>query len=226
MTALHQILLRGWSTDPVPQPRKNGFGIVEVMEFGEVVAKRRMVRNYTSQPVDRAVLERIAESMLRIPSAGFTQGVSVVVVTDQEQRTTIANLAGEEHYVSAGFEPWISKAPAHIAICVSEADYRRRYAEPDKGSVDEADQDWTVPYWWVDGGAAMMLGLLAAVDEGLAAGFLGVHSVAGLADALGLPDGVSPIGVMTVGHPAPDRPSTSLARGRRKDRLHWETWTE
>ena len=27
----------------------------------------------------------------------------------------------------------------------------------------------------------MMLGLLAAVDEGLGAGFLGVHSVAGLA---------------------------------------------
>ena len=32
-----------------------------------------------------------------------------------------------------------------------------------------------------------MLGLLAAVDEGLGAGFLGVHSVAGLADALGTP---------------------------------------
>ena len=90
----------------------------------------------------------------------------------------------------------------------------------------EAEQDWTVPYWWVDGGAAMMLGLLAAVDEGLAAGFLGVHSVAGLAELLELPDGVSPVGVMTVGHPAPDRPSGSLARGRRQDRIHWETWTE
>jgi nitroreductase len=200
--------------------------MVDAMEFGDLIRKRRMVRNYTSEPVDGAVLERIASSMLRIPSAGFTQGVAVVVVTDQERRARIADLAGEEHYVASGFEPWISKAPAHIAICVSEADYRRRYAEPDKGSVTEADQDWPVPYWWVDGGAAMMLGLLAAVDEGLVAGFLGVHSVAGLAEALGLPDGVSPIGVMTVGHPAPDRPSTSLARGRRQDRIHWERWAE
>jgi FMN reductase [NAD(P)H] len=196
------------------------------MEFGEVVRKRRMVRNYTSEPVDRAALERIASSMLRIPSAGFTQGVSVVVVTDAERRAAIAELAGEEHYVASGFEPWISKAPAHIAVCVSEADYRRRYAEPDKGSVAEAEQDWTVPYWWVDGGAAMMLGLLAAVDEGLAAGFLGVHSVAGLAGVLELPDDVLPIGMMTLGHPAPDPPSGSLARGRRRDRIHWESWTE
>jgi nitroreductase len=200
--------------------------MVDAMEFGEVVRRRRMFRNYTSEPVDRAALDRIASSMLRIPSAGFTQGVSVVVVTDAERRATIAELAAEEHYVAAGFEPWISKAPAHIAVCVSEADYRRRYAEPDKGSVTEAEQDWTVPYWWVDGGAAMMLGLLAAVDEGLAAGFLGVHSVAGLAGLLGLPDDVLPIGVMTVGHPAPDRPSGSLARGRRRDRIHWESWTE
>ena len=58
-------------------------GMVGAMEFGDVVRKRRMVRNYTSEPVDRAVLERIAPSMLRIPSAGFTQGVAVVVVTDQ-----------------------------------------------------------------------------------------------------------------------------------------------
>jgi FMN reductase [NAD(P)H] len=200
--------------------------MVDAMEFGEVVRKRRMVRNYTSEAVDRAALDRIASSMLRIPSAGFTQGVSVVVVTDAERRAAIAELAGEEHYVAAGFEPWISKAPAHIAVCVSEADYRRRYAEPDKGSVAEAEQDWTVPYWWVDGGAAMMLGLLAAVDEGLAAGFLGVHSVGGLAGVLELPDDVLPIGVMTLGHPAPDRPSGSLARGRRRDRIHWESWTE
>jgi nitroreductase len=200
--------------------------MVDAMEFFEVVRKRRMVRNYTSEPVDRAALERIAHSMLRIPSAGFTQGVSVVVVTEEERRAAIAELAGEEDYVAAGFEPWISRAPAHIAVCVSEADYRRRYAEPDKGSVAEAEQDWTVPYWWVDGGAAMMLGLLAAVDEGLAAGFLGVHSVAGLAGVLGLPDDVLPIGVMTLGHPAPDRPSGSLARGRRRDRIHWESWTE
>ena len=36
-----------------------------------------------------------------------------------------------------------------------------------------------MPYWWVDAGASMMLLLLAAVDEGLAAGFLGSHRMSG-----------------------------------------------
>jgi nitroreductase len=70
----------------------------------------------------------------------------------------------------------------------------------------------------------MMLLLLAAVDEGLAAGFLGAHSVEDLSTLLGIPDHVAPIGVVTIGHPAPDRRSGSLARGRRSDTVHRERW--
>jgi nitroreductase len=68
--------------------------------------------------------------------------------------------------------------------------------------------------------------LLAAVDEGLGAGFLGVHSIPGLRELLGIPSEVSTIGVVTVGHPAPDRRSGSLARGNRPERqvVHRERW--
>ena len=73
----------------------------------------------------------------------------------------------------------------------------------------------------------MMLILLAAVDEGLAAGFLGVHSVPDLKRLLEIPDEVEPIGVITIGHPAPDRKSGSLRRGWRPDAevKHWDRWT-
>jgi len=59
-----------------------------------------------------------------------------------------------------------------------------------------------------------------------AAGFLGVHSLPDLASLLGLPSDHLPIGVVTVGVPAPDRRSSSLDRGRkRRDSVvHWETW--
>ena len=73
----------------------------------------------------------------------------------------------------------------------------------------------------------MMLLLLAAVDEGLAAGFLDFHSIPGLRELLDIPADVTPIGVVTVGHPAPDRKSGSLQRGW-KDRskvVHLERWT-
>jgi nitroreductase len=85
---------------------------------------------------------------------------------------------------------------------------------------------WPVPYWWVDAGASMMLVLLAVIEEDLAAGFLGVHSIPDLKDLLGIPDEVEPIGVITIGHPAPDRKSSSLKRGWRSDTeiKHWQRW--
>ena len=197
------------------------------MEFTQVVQRRRMVRNYTGEPVGPDVLDRILDTGVRIPSAGFSQGVFLVAVTDAETRSEIARLCGEEEYVADGFDPWISGAPVHILVCVSSAVYADQYAAADKGGPDSplADADnWPVPYWWVDGGAAMQNLLLAAVDEGLAAGFLGSHKMPGIKTLLGIPDTVSPIGIVTIGHPAPDRKSGSLKRGRRPDTIHRERW--
>jgi nitroreductase len=196
------------------------------MEFKETLARRRMVRNYTEQPIPGDVLNRIAGAALRAPSAGYSQGVSVVTVVDSAQRQAIAHLADEAGYVELGFDPWISRAPAHIVIAVSEQVYKDRYAEPDKLDADGKEIDWPVPYWWVDAGAAMMAVLLAAVDEGLAAGFLGVHSVPSLARLLDMPPEFTPIGVITVGYRAPDRRSSSLKRGRkaRDQVLHLDRW--
>ena len=52
------------------------------MQFSEVVQRRRMVRHFASDPIDRAVLERIAATAQRAPSAGFSQGQRVVIVTE------------------------------------------------------------------------------------------------------------------------------------------------
>ena len=183
------------------------------MEFTEVVRRRRMVRNYSNRPVDPGVVTRIVDVARRGPSAGFSQGQYFVVVTDETTRCAVAELADEPSYVQQGMDPWISSAPVHVVVCVNEADYHRRYREPDKLTAQGTEIDWPVPYWWVDGGAALMLLLLGAVDEGLAAGFFGVHRLVGLSELLGLPADVSPIGVVTLGHPAPDRRSGSLARG-------------
>lgn len=196
------------------------------MEFREVVARRRMVRNFRPDPVDPAAVARIVDTARRGPSAGFTQGQYFVVITDDEARRALAAVADEESYVAKGMDPWISSAPVHIAVCTSQADYEKRYAEPDKSGPKGSQHEWPVPYWWVDAGAALMLVLLAAVDEGLSAGFFGVHRLEGLSSALGLPDDVMPIGVVTLGHPAPDRRSSSLDRGWRPsgEVVHAQRW--
>lgn len=196
------------------------------MEFQDVVRKRRMVRNFTSQPVAPEVVDRILDLARHAPSAGFTQGQSFIVVTQPETKQAIASLCGEEGYVARGFHPFISAAPVLLIPCTSEAAYHRRYQEPDKIQSDGKEIEWPVPYWHMDIGCSVMLVLLAAVDEGLAAGFAGAFDLAGLRALLGIPEEVTPVGVIPLGHRAPDTPSPSLKRGRKPtgDYIHRERW--
>lgn len=184
------------------------------MEFSQVVTRRRMVRRYRTAPVDPAAVGRILDAARTGPSAGFSQGQSFVVVTEADGRAAIARLCDEPAWVARGFEPWLSRAPVHVVPCVREADYRARYARPDKAR-SAGPAGWAVPWWWVDGGAALMLLLLAAVDEGLAAGLLDVGDPAPLRRLLAIPADVAPLGVVTIGHPAPDAAGLSRPRARR-----------
>lgn len=179
-----------------------------------MVGARRMVRRYLDEPVDDGALARIVDAYRRGPSAGFSQGQYLVVVTDDDQRTALANACREPEYLARGFDPWLSVAPIHLVPCVRAADYQDRYAEVDKAGSAGPDR-WAVPFWWVDGGAALMLLLLAAVDEGLAAGFLALADRRAVRRTLGLPADVEPLGLVTVGHAAGGSPPGSAVRGRR-----------
>ena len=191
--------------------------------FRDVVKRRKMVRNYTDAPVADAAIERILDAGRRTPSAGFSQGHAFVVITGRENRQVIAEAAGESEYVARGFEPWISRAPVLIVLTMREGAYHERYLEDDKTGGTGVEREWPVPFWWVDAGAAMQNVLLAAVDEGLAAGFLDVDADP-LRELLGIPETVHIVGLITIGHPAPDRKSGSLKRGWREDFVHRETW--
>ena len=197
------------------------------MEFAEVVRRRRMVRHFADEPVARPVLERIAAAAQRTPSAGFSQGQRLVVVTDPARRRAVAEAVEEEEYVAAGFDPWLSRCAAQFIPCVSEQVYHDRYREPDK--LDDAGDEieWPTPYWWMDVGCTVMMVLLAAVDEGLAAGFAGAHDIDRLRASSGIPPDYHPVGVIPVGRPLPDRRSPSLRRGWRPldEFVRWDDWS-
>ena len=190
-----------------------------------------MVRHYLDEPVPEDVLERILASVRRAPSAGFSQGQRLVVVTEPDRRRAIAGLLEEEARVAEGYEPWLSSAPVHVVVCTREADYHDRYRKEDK-LVEGNEIEWPVPYWFVDAGAAMMAVLMAAIDEGLASGFSGVpaEEQAEFRRLLDIPDDVTVVGIATLGRPAPDpRWSASTSRTtqprRRLDEVvHRERW--
>lgn len=76
-----------------------------------------MVRNYRPDPVPGEVLERVVKVVHRAPSAGFSQGHRIVVVTDPAKRAELAAVA-EPWYLEKGFPPWISQAglPDDVAL--------------------------------------------------------------------------------------------------------------
>lgn len=192
-----------------------------------MIRRRRMVREYLDTPVPADALQRIVDAAVKTPSAGFSQGQSLVVVIDKGQRERIAKSAREREYIGRGFEPWLSVAPVHFVITVSEQAYIDRYRENDKLGPEMDVLPWDVPYWWVDGGATMMAILLAAVAEGLAAGFLGAHNFENLRSIVGIPNSESVLGVVTVGYEAHSvQESRSLPRRRRprSEVVHWDRW--
>jgi nitroreductase len=191
-----------------------------------------MVRHYTGEPVRLEAVRRIAETVRRAPSAGYSQGQRLLVVTEEAGRAEIARILGAAGWTQPDDrEPWLESAPVHVLVCVREADYHDRYQRPDK-LQDGEEIDWPVPYWYVDAGAALMLVLLAAIDEGLAAGVSGVprEAAATLRSSFGVPEDVEVVALVTVGAPAPD-PGWSAVTSRRTrprresdDAVRWERW--
>jgi len=196
------------------------------MEFKDVIAKRRMVRNFSDKPVDQYIIDRIIELTRHAPSAGFTQGQSFIVVTRSELKKAIAETCQEDEYVKSGFSPFISNAPILLIPCTNENAYHRRYQEVDKVNEDGTEIVWPVPYWFMDIGCAVMIALLAAIDEGLVTAFVGSKDLNTLRSLLNIPAEVTPVGVIAVGYRAQDVPSPSLKRGRKADMeyVHYESW--
>ena len=187
------------------------------MELLDAIRRRHMVRSYDDRPVDPAALDRILATAVHAPSAGFTQGWAFIVLEGPVQTSRFWR-----HTLPAadrpGFRwPGLLRAPVLVLPLCSRQAYLDRYAEPDKGSTPPDQQRWRVPYWQVDCAFATMLILLAAVDERLGGLFFALdRGEEDLLAELGVPGDWRPIGAVALGHPAADdRPSSSLARGRR-----------
>jgi nitroreductase len=187
------------------------------MELTEAIRARRMIRTYDpDRPVPREAVEELLSLAVCAPSAGFSQGWHFLVLDDPAARDAFWS-------ATDGGGPdtdWLRRLSTAqvLIVCFSDKQaYLDRYAEPDKGWTDRDEARWPVPYWHIDVGMAAELILLGAVERGLGGCFFGVPGAQwdALRTAFGVPDRLSPVGVVSLGYPAPDRRSPSLKRGRR-----------
>ena len=177
------------------------------MEFREVVRRRRMVRSYTDEPVDPAVVERALAHATRAPSAGFSQGWGFLVLDTPEDVAAYWRATSDDVDAPGRWLRGMMRAPVVVVPCSSKAAYLERYAEPDKGWTDRDEARWPVPYWHTDAAMAALLILQTAVDEGLGACLFGDP---------GRASGRAARGVRHPRHPRPRRSRHARPPGRRR----------
>jgi hypothetical protein len=90
----------------------------------------------------------------------------------------------------------------NLAVNDDAAPDHRAYSR----AIDGREVDWPIPYWHFDAGAAAMLILLAAIDEGYAAGVFGVfvEAMEPFKSLLAIPNDVDVACCITIGEPADD----------------------
>lgn len=187
-----------------------------------------MVRAYDpDRPVAPGTRDRLINAALRAPSAGFTQGWGFLVLEAAPDRADFWQATSDPTTASGRWSRGMRQAPLLIVCFSNRQAYVDRYAQADKNE-ENLDSRWTVAYWHIDAGFAALLMHLSAVDQQLGACFFGVPPgrVDTLRAAFGVPKEFTPVGVVSVGYPAPDHRSRSLSRGRRaaEEVVHFGRW--
>ena len=162
------------------------------MEFSEVVRRRRMVRSYTDEPVERATIERMLHHATARTERGLQPGLGVPRAhrADDVERVLGGDLRRRLPWGDSAWLRGMRTAPAIVVPLSNKQAYLDRYAEPDKAG--KGDVRWPVPYWHIDTGMAALLILQTAVDEGLGACFFGIpgESIDTFREAFDVPDDV------------------------------------
>lgn len=198
------------------------------MDFQEVVRRRRMVRNFSPDPVEPEVIERVLANAVRAPSAGFSQGWAFLLLDQGGDVERFWSACTPPELGATSWQEGLRRAPVLIVALSNKSAYLDRYAEPDKGWTDRDEARWAAPYWDIDTGMAALLMLLTVTDEGLGACFFGIppERIVAFRTAFNVPEEFAPIGAIAIGHRAPDRRSPSLRRGRRgvDEVVHRGSW--
>ena len=163
-----------------------------MVEFKAVLEQRRSVRRFKGDVVPREKLNRLLECAVMAPSAGNVQPWRFLVLSERTTREKLVRAALNQR--------WMLEAPVMIVVLADLA--RAASAYGDRGRELYAVQDTA---------AAVQNLLLAAVDMGLGACWVGAFSEAEASRSLGLPDYLRPVALVPVGVPA----GASRGPGRR-----------
>lgn len=155
----------------------------------------RSVRSYRADPVSEATLAALIAAAQSAPTSGNLQLWSVVAVRDDDRRTRLAHLAGDQQF--------IVDAPLFLVWLADLARARQVTKDLVSATAEGADFVEAAVLSLVDVALAAQNASLAAESLGLGTVFVGAirNRPLEVAAELGLPPNVFPIFGLTVGHP-------------------------
>jgi nitroreductase len=147
------------------------------MDVLEAIKKRRSIRQFTEQAIERELLEQILDAARWAPTASNQQRWRFVVVTSPPVKELIRK-----------FAPGIFAMPAaFIVICVEKA--------PDA-------KPWDDVTYLADCAIAAQNVMLAAYEMGIGSCVALSYAKVAIKEILSLPDDVEPLLIVTLGYPA------------------------
>jgi nitroreductase len=166
----------------------------------DIIFKRRSVRHYTDQAVDREILIHLLQAAMAAPNACNSQPWEFVVVTDPERLEHLRSKLQFARY----------NAPAAIVVC---------------GNPAIANNTVARQYWVQDCSAAIENILIAATGMGLGSVWIGIYPLPSVIrpvqEVLHIPKDVTPLGMVYVGYAAEEKkPRTQYD----EHRVYWEEY--
>lgn len=162
------------------------------MTLSEIVLKRRSVRKFVEQPVEREKVEACLEAARLAPSANNVQPWRFIVVDDPQVRKRLAEAAFSGIYRLCRF---VAKAPVVIVIL----------AHPDVVANKLGKAVQGTQYYLLDTGIAGEHLVLAATELGLGTCWIGWFSKRGVRKLFAIPPKYDVVAMIAVGYPEPSQ---------------------
>lgn len=155
------------------------------MEFREATKKRRSVRSFREEDIPEKEILNMIEIGHMAPSAGNRQARDFIIVGEEEEKERLVENAYGQSFIAEA--SWV------VVVCANEERSAERYGK--RGRELYSIQDAT---------AAVQNMLLAVVDKGYAAVWIGAFDEKKVAEQLEIPKGVRPVAMIPIGVPAKD----------------------
>lgn len=163
----------------------------------ETLKSHRSFRQYLDKDIPNKIVDTLVEATQAAPSWVNGQQVSIILIKDKEKKQNLAELCGNQK--------WITEAPIFFVFCADF--YRAKLAsEMENTSFDAAEQSDVLLVGATDVGISLANMITAAESLGLGTVPIGGirRNVSDVIDLLQLPEYVIPISGLCVGYPAND----------------------